>query len=171
MLFLTRTSRPLRTSWLKSRHFFSPFFTYSRAFLQVVRPDGRTTPRISRNDYITASRPECQEYCQKNLEKIVQYGEFFISEAKCANLAPVWAAALHFGKSAHRMKRTVPPAAARPASVRARFVYLSEINRHFAQKQIARFMDLTSRFLLHCVPRFAIIKIETKPEQFRPCKF
>uniref|UniRef100_UPI004028E3C7 hypothetical protein n=1 Tax=Gemmiger formicilis TaxID=745368 RepID=UPI004028E3C7 len=73
------------------------------------RPDGRTTPRISRNDYITASRPECQEYCQKNLEKIVQYGEFFISEAKCANLAPVWAAASHFGKSAHRMKRTVSP--------------------------------------------------------------
>jgi hypothetical protein len=77
--------------------------------LRIVRPDGRTTPRISRNDYITASRPECQEYCQKNLEKIVQYGEFFISEAKCANLAPVWAAASHFGKSAHRMKRTVSP--------------------------------------------------------------
>jgi len=77
--------------------------------LRIVRPDGRTTPRISRNDYITASRPECQEYCQKNLEKIVQYGEFFISEAKCANLAPVWAAASHFGKSAHKMKRTVSP--------------------------------------------------------------
>jgi hypothetical protein len=140
--------------------------------LRIVRPDGRTTPRISRNDYITASRPECQEYCQKNLKKIVQYGEFFISEAKCANLAPVWAAALHFGKSAHRMKRTVsPPAAARPGAARARFVYLQETNIHFAQKQAVRFMNLTSRFLLHCVPRFAIMKIQTKPEQFRPCKF
>ena len=94
-----------------------------------------------------------------------------MSEAKCANLAPVWAAALHLGKSAHRMKRTVSPAAARPAAVRARFVYLPETNIHFAQKQAARFMDLTSRFLLHCVPRFAIMKIQTKPEQFRPCKF
>uniref|UniRef100_UPI003FF13855 hypothetical protein n=1 Tax=Gemmiger formicilis TaxID=745368 RepID=UPI003FF13855 len=98
-------------------------------FLRIVRPDGRTTPRISRNDYITASRPECQEYCQKNLEKIVQYGEFFISEAKCANLAPVWAAALHFGKSAHRMKRTVspPPPRVRLPPVRVLSIYQRQI--------------------------------------------
>ena len=43
------------------------------------------------------------------------------------------------------------------------FVHVAETNIHYAQNAAFRFMILTSRFLLHPVPRFVIMRVQTSP--------
>ena len=81
--FLTRTSRPLRTSWLKVGISFL-LSSLIDALLRLPRPLGRTIPRNSRNDYITVFRPNCQEYCQKILKKSCNTENFiFLKPTTC----------------------------------------------------------------------------------------